>query len=232
MGFLKKFIVITFIILQLPFIFADNFNSDLKIAVDNLGFTSITGITNYPNLITNNSQAYTSKKESIWLFNLSLDKHSNFSYQLELPKKIEIISINSSNNYNLHSKLNYIILIGNGNNESLDILIYYKTNKPEFPIVKGILTSILIGLIIYFIFKFSKKNLKKNKSKYDLSSLTQRQKEIMKFLIKNKKPTLMGDIVKKLSIPKTSVSRNIITLELKGFVTKENVGVSTIVKLK
>ena len=54
----------------------------------------------------------------------------------------------------------------------------------------------------------------------------------MKFLIEKNHPVIMSKIVKELNLPKSSVSRNISSLELKGLIEKESVGVSTMIRLK
>jgi len=77
-----------------------------------------------------------------------------------------------------------------------------------------------------------KKVKKIPKLKYDFKGLTARQKNIMKFLIEKNHPVIMSKIVKELNLPKSSVSRNISSLELKGLIEKESIGVSTMIRLK
>ena len=54
----------------------------------------------------------------------------------------------------------------------------------------------------------------------------------MRLLIEKKRPLTQTVIQKELNIPKAAVSRNISSLELKGLVEKEKIGMSNLIRLK
>ena len=62
--------------------------------------------------------------------------------------------------------------------------------------------------------------------------LPERQKQIMQLLQKENKPMTQAQIRKKLNYSKASASRNINSLELKGLITKEEIGATNLIKLK
>jgi uncharacterized membrane protein len=240
----KCLFLISMLLILLPLTSAQNYYADIKISVDSSGFTSIDGTTNYPELLVKESQIYTSKKDSHWIFNLTLNESSDFLYELKLPLGAEINYVKTSGQFRIQTETGRLTLKGYGENKPLTILVQYEINKLNLPIVRFFIV-IVIFIIVFLLYlklkkkkkrkinpKKQKKEVKKTKQNYDLSSLTVRQKKIMKFLIDKRMPVIMGNIVKELNIPKASVSRNIATLELKGLVEKENIGVSTMIRLK
>ena len=99
-------------------------------------------------------------------------------------------------------------------------------------------TFLFVVLIIVFIFLKKSKEIKKgektidNNEEYSLKGLNERQKEIMNLLIERNRPLTQTDIQKELGIPKSAISRNIRTLEIKGLIEKEQIGMSNLIRLK
>lgn len=238
------------IVINCMTVFAQEFYADLDITVDESGFVTIDGITNYPNLVVKDSQAYTFKEQEYWTFDLSIEKSFDFVYILKLPENSEINSINTSGQFRIKTENDNLIIQCYGEDEPLNILVKYQIKKSE---QNNFYIAFLIGIILIVSFvlvsfkrlnlfkNFKKKNIEprviKNvkkipKLKYDFKGLTLRQKNIMKFLIEKNHPVIMSKIVKELNLPKSSVSRNISSLELKGLIEKESVGVSTMIRLK
>jgi len=100
---------------------------------------------------------------------------------------------------------------------------------------------IIIGLVVlivvfyYFLKKKDTEEISKeiNETVYDdFRGLSDRQKKIMDLLIDKNRPLSQTTIQKELDIPKAAVSRNISSLELKGLVEKENIGMSNLIRLK
>ena len=234
------FIVLIFI--NLPSINAENYYADITINVDDSGFVTIDGNTNHPDLLVENSQVYTSKKQSYWLLNITKDEiFSDFIFSLTLPQGSSINYIKSSGFLNIEGSEGSLIVKGFGENESLSIVVQYQITKTSDFDITYILYSAIIAvalILAYFIFKDKRKtaktaNVKKSDTtEYSFKGLSERQKEIMQLLIDSKNPLTQTDIQKELNIPKAAVSRNIHSLEIKGLVEIEKIGMSHLIRLK
>jgi len=97
---------------------------------------------------------------------------------------------------------------------------------------------ILTGLLIYFIFKNKQKepidsNVNVDSEiEYSFKGLSERQKEIVQLLIDTKRPLTQVEIQKELDMPKAAVSRNVHSLEIKGLIEIEKIGMSNLIRLK
>ncbi len=243
--FLVKIVIFLFI-LYLPSVCADNYYADLKIDVDNSGFVTIEGITNHPDLLTENTELYTSKKQSYWLLNITKDEvFSDFLYVITLPEESSINYVKSSGFIIIEESQGNLIVKGFGENKTLSITVQYQIGKPldDNSILANqtflfLIVILLVVLITVFIFFKKSKDIKKsektidNNEEYSLKGLNERQKEIMKLLIERNRPLTQTDIQKELGIPKAAVSRNIRTLEIKGLIEKEQIGMSNLIRLK
>ena len=116
------------------------------------------------------------------------------------------------------------------------------TGNIDVAYIAILLIIIIVVLIVVFLVvnKIVKRRtegkkdseIEEEKTEYDFSGLSDRQKEIMKLLIEKKRPLTQTAIQKELNIPKAAVSRNIGSLEIKGLVEKENIGMSNLIRLK
>ena len=97
---------------------------------------------------------------------------------------------------------------------------------------------VFVLLSAYFVLKNKQKKsiasdeLIDDEGKYSLKGLTDRQRDIVKLLISVKRPLTQVDIQKELQMPKAAVSRNVHSLELKGLIEIEKVGMSNLLRLK
>ena len=143
-----------------------------------------------------------------------------------------------------------LTISGFGQNKSFSIIVQYQAEKPTntiqtidfslFLVVINI-TLFIILIVSYFIYKslWKKKENKKvmtntneNTTEFSFKGLSDRQKKIMDLLIKKNRPLSQSIIQKELDIPKAAVSRNINSLELKGLIEKEKIGMSNLIRLK
>ena len=247
MGTIIKNTIIIFIIISLlfPILSAEDFYADVIITVDDTGFVTIDGITNHPDLLINNTELYTSKKQSYWLLNITKnDVFSDFIYSVILPTGSSINYVKTSGSMRIEEEQGKLIVNGFGQNKTFYIIVQYQVKKTEeigltdniiFQIPIIIILAIVIVVFYYFYKKkLPKTNLKEiNKEEYnDFRGLTDRQKKIMELLIKKNRPLSQTLIQKELNIPKAAVSRNISSLEIKGLVEKENIGMSNLIHLK
>jgi len=251
---LRKIIlsIILFLFLSVicfPSFLASDYYADLEIVVDDSGFVTIDGITNHPDLIAENTELYTSKKQSFWLLNITKNEvFSDFIFTLTLPKNSEISYVSSSGSVIISEELGSLIVKGLGENESLSIIVQYKTKKTleaegifGLDVFSFILLAFIIVLIILFfiVLIFMDKQKKqtfikktKNDEEINLRGLNNRQKKIIKLLIERKRPLTQTEMQRELNIPKAAVSRNIRSLELKGLIEKEQIGISNLIRLK
>ena len=228
---------------------ATEFYADLEIVVDNAGFVSIKGETNYPDLIVENTEEYTSKVKSLWTLNISLKENfSDFIFSIILPENTEINSIFSSGKTRIGEESGSLIITGYGSNEPLSITVQYQTEKLSeqrgffgLDLFSLILISIIIILIVSFfivLLFYNQVNkrliLEKDEviSHKNLKGLNERQQKIMKLLQDANSALTQTEIQRELDMPKASVSRNISRLELKGLIEKEQIGMSNLIRLK
>ena len=239
----KKYLFFVVFVFFLQIAYAEDYYADLEISVDNMGFVTIDGNTNYPGLLSDSTEKYTSKKQSYWLLDISTnDVFSDYFISVNLPEGASVNYIKSSGNFRIEGKGDRLAVNAFGHNKPLSIIVQYQAKKKASSYVGVLVVALIvfIGIVLYYLIK-RKKAFKKQRAKvkkikeepeYNLSGLTARQKKIMRLLIEKGKLTTQSEIEKELKIPKASVSRNIQTLELKGRVEKEKTGMSNIIRLK
>ena len=234
--------VFLFFILYLPSVCSDYY-ADIDIRVDDSGVVSINGITNHPDLLVENSELYTFKKQSYWLLNITKNEvFSDYVYTLTLPQGSTINYIRSSGFRGITEESGSLIITGSGGNESLSIVVQYQINNRSLDynvlLILGMLILILIILLVFTIYQSKRKKLVSSKGKldqgigYNFRGLTDRQKQIMELLIETNRPLTQVEIEKELNIPKAAVSRNVHSLEIKGLIEIERIGMSNLIRLK
>ncbi len=239
------FFILTF---NSPIACAINYYADISIDIDDSGFVTIDGITNHPDLLAENTEIYTSKKQSYWLLNITKEEiFSDYIFILTLPIDSSINYIKSSGSIRIEEDKGNLIVKGFGQNESVFIIVQYQVKKSsdDIGLMENnqsliIITLILIlSIILIIVIYFKKKNklitdktLTKDNKQYNLNGLTDRQKKIMELLIERNRPLTQTEIQQELKIPKAAISRNINSLEIKGLVEKEKIGMSNLIKIK
>ena len=235
-------VVFLFFILYLPSVCSDYY-ADIDIRVDDSGVVSINGKTNHLDLLVENSELYTFKKQSYWLLNITKNEvFSDYIYALTLPQGSTINYIKSSGFRGIAEESGSLIITGSGGNESLSIVVQYQINKRSLDfnilLILGMLILIIIILLVFAIYQNKRKKLVGSNEKvdndvgYNFRGLTDRQKQIMELLIETKRPLTQVEIEKELGIPKAAVSRNVHSLEIKGLVEIETIGMSNLIRLK
>lgn len=246
----RLFIPLTFLSLLVitlaPVLQAADYYADITITVDASGFTSIRGLTNYPNLTIENSEQYTSKQQSHWLLNITKQEiFSEFVFEIILPTGSSISYIKSSGSLRIEENSGRLIVTGLGENESLSIVIQYQTEKQTSSLLQDNLVYLLlfsaiviVALLIVMVFLNEKKTsiihpIEDVKEPLgNMKGLNDRQKQIMQILHERNTPLTQTDIQRELQIPKASVSRNLLSLERKGLIEKEQIGMSNLIRLK
>jgi len=249
---LQKSVIILFVffilIFSIPLICAENYYADIEITVDDTGAVDITGLSNHPDLLVENSNLYTYKKQSYWLLNITKEEvFSDYIYVLILPEGSKVNHIKTSGFRGIEEESGKLIISGAGQNESLSVVVQYQVNANsdeqssfDFIIlfILGMLIIVLLVLLVYFIFKNKQKESVgskvsiDNEGEHSFKGLTDRQKDIVQLLINVKRPLTQVDIQKELDMPKAAVSRNVHSLEIKGLIEIEKIGMSNLIRLK
>jgi DNA-binding MarR family transcriptional regulator len=247
----KLFFLFLFVLILFNPVFAQEY-ADIVIDVSSDGRVSIDGTTNYEDFEgVVNSQKFTSKEGEHWIFNLSTNKvFDSYIYELKLPENSQINYVKSQGDFRIESKDGRVVIIGVGESEELNLFVQYKINYDDEGLKESTFLDYFVGGLIFIVavlaffllyksfLKQSKikknssvENVTDDKGKIDLDLFTPRQQDILKILIERRKIT-QKEIEKILEIPKSSVSRNIRTLEIKGVITKERVGQTNYILLK
>ncbi|KYK23818.1 hypothetical protein AYK24_00880 [Thermoplasmatales archaeon SG8-52-4] len=227
-----------------PSLYAQDLYADITIDITDSGFVTIDGTTNFPYLLTIDNQNYTYKTRDKWFFNISKNEiFSEFIFKVLLPPSSTIYDINSSGTIWISKESNRLVVYGLGENKSISLLINYQISKssdgktPSFISDINLVFSILIIIIFILIFlnmyrSYNKRKVSVKSYVEQFKGLTDRQKQIMKVLNEHSETLTQTRIEKILNMPKAAVSRNIHSLEHKGLIEIEKVGMSNFIRLK
>jgi uncharacterized membrane protein len=234
---IKKFLFSTILIFVLIFpSVSSEYYADIEIIVDEAGYVTITGKTNHPDILVENSQMYTYKNQDTWLLNITInDLFSDYIYDLKLPQGSTVNYLNLSGLKEIKTDTGNLLLTGSGGNENLSLIVKYQINSKSIDynilFILGILIFIVSLLLIYSIIQ-NKRKKENILQKYNFKGLTERQKQIMQLLIDADRPLTQVEIERELKIPKAAVSRNVHSLELKSLIEIEKSGMSNLIRLK
>jgi len=235
----------TVVLLVCPVVPAQGYYADLNITVDASGFVTIQGQTDYPGLLVDNTELYTSKQQSMWLLNITKPEvFSAFVYSLTLPQGAVIRYVRSSGSVQIQDNTGVLVVHGAGENVSLSIVLQYQLQKQGSLLVDNLVYLILIVLIVIvgllLVYEYRKEKKPQQVAKPSESAapllewkgLNPRQQQIMRLLTERVVPLTQTDIQRELGMPKASVSRNLRGLERKGLIEKEQIGMSNLIRVK
>ncbi|MBU0666583.1 MAG: MarR family transcriptional regulator [Nanoarchaeota archaeon] len=230
----KKKVIYSFVLLCIitsVLAIEPDYYADIKIDVSKDGLVMIEGNTNHPSLLTQDNPDYTSKNGRYWVLNISFQEvFSDAIFILHLPKNANINYLKIPRTGRIEQTKKGILIIGTLKNQSLSIIVQYQL----MPVLRVnilpvcIILFLLLAIIFLIYSKIKRKFFLSEKTK----SMTDRQKLIFKLVIKNKGRITQRELELKTKLPKSSLSRNVDSLERKGFITKENNGMTNIIHLK
>ncbi len=233
--YIKKGYILFLLILILGFfnVYADKFYyASVNIEIYDDGEVEISGITNHPDLQSQRTHDYTSKEKALWVLNITLDElFSDYVFEIKFPKNAVVNYLKIPNILSMEEESGSLVITSIGKNEKFHVIAQYSINQKENANVSFIglfLLLIILGIVLYF-FVYKKKS---SKLKYNPQALTDRQKQILDLVIKNKGSTTQSKLQKSIGIPKASLSRNIDSLVRKGILIKESKGMTNVVSLK
>lgn len=246
---MKKLLLTILLMLFSISIVSAQYYADVQIFVEDNGLVNVEGKSNYQSLLEiKQSDIHTSKKNGIWTLNITIDENfDNFVYELNLPKYSTISYLKTTPTFRITDNGDHLQLIGTGENQKFYILLQYKIDTTKAFVTDnmstvnyifysiGVLIIIIGTLVILKLIRMNNKKkkvtLNEEKIKVAYSILPQRQQDIIKLLKKNDKMT-QKQLEEIMEIPKSSISRNVQTLVVKGIVRKEQVGQTNYLSLK
>ncbi len=239
---MRKIIILVLFLISINNIFSQEYYADLSLDVDSKGDILISGVDSSNEFKLNQRiPDYTSKDGKYWLINITSNQiYSNFIFDITLPKGAQINYIKTTPNFRIDEDSGRIKIIGTGENKKVTIIMQYqitdennKENILKNPNLIGVL-GVIIGILITFILNRKKKEvitINQKENEIDFSIFPQRQKDIINILKKKGKIT-QKELEIEMQIPKSSVSRNVRTLEIKSIIKKESVGSTNYISLK
>jgi uncharacterized membrane protein len=232
-------------LLFLPVFSMAAYYADIQADIGADGISTLSGTTNHPALAAGQSNEFTSKEGKYWLFSIDLNEQfSDFVFSILLP---EGASINYANGPSVHieTENNRIAVKGVGSNGPFFLKIQYSlaAGRKETWLPFAGYAVLLIALFIaagYLILRHKKKNSgrsgkpgkPKGLSEKEKASLTERQLAIIGIVEKNNGFISQKKVEEELGIPKSSVSRNVEALVKRGYLKKEEKGMTNMLFLQ
>lgn len=220
-------------LLLMPYVYAAGYYADLKVDIDAQDYVTIKGNTNHPSILTESTDKLISKTQGKRLLEIKTqEQFSQYIIELNFPSSTAINYVKSEGLFRIESSIGKLTLVTFAENKPIDIKIQYQIGKSNNYLYWLLLLP--LGAIAAFYLLKRKKKLpeKKEEKQVSMKGLTYRQKQIAELLISKNKPLTQTEIEEELKIPKSSISRNIHTLELKGIIEKEKTGMSNKIALK
>ena len=239
---------------------AQQYYADVTVDVSPGGSASVSGTTNHPSLNARMTDSLTSKRGSFWLFNLTLptdDRFSDFFFDVRLPQGASVNYVKASGQFRITSYGGRISVRGTGSDEPLWVLVQYQLSQdieppqatdaqtPDYYYLAGavLAASLVAAFVVWMLRRGGRTTAPKTPEEAecgygsepapsDPNVLTDRQKAIMDLLRAEGKPVNQALVCERLGLPKSSVSRNVDTLEKIGLIVKTRNGMSTMLSLK
>lgn len=230
---LKLLVLFMFLLVLFPIAFSQDYYADIVVDIDESGNVDILGNTNLE-ILTQDNQSFTSKKGIYWTLNYTINQElTDYIIEINLPKNVEI-------NYLKIPSLNRIVsgdktkIITSGTNSKINLVVQYSFIRNHYENVRYWFVIILgiFGLSVFFIVLFLHKKILKKSIEIDESRLTDRQKQIMKIILKNPKGITQSKLEQITKLPKASLSRNVASLERLELIQKHEYGMSNLIMLK
>ena len=210
--------------------------ADVTLDVQTDGSVAISGISDHPLLQPGATNELTYKAKSYWLFNLTIpNKLSEFVIAIKLPQGATLNYVNNAN-LSLSSEANRVVIKRVGSNSSISIIAQYQLPEQQqqqnwVVTAAAIIATLLLFWAVMFFAGRAGKHRHQTKHLSYIDGLPARQREIVQLLQKAGGRLTQKQIEQHMSIPKSSVSRNIDSLSRKGIVKKESLGLSNTVSL-
>ncbi|MFH0956873.1 MAG: MarR family transcriptional regulator [Candidatus Aenigmatarchaeota archaeon] len=230
---LAALLVLAVVLLPCPAAAQETYYADVMMEVSADGSVAISGLSNHPGLSAGVYDEYTSKKGSYWLLNITLPgTFSDYVYTLRMPPGSSANYIKSSGRVSIGQEGESVVIEGTGKDIGFSVAVQYTVSPGGYSGYYPLLFIPTIAIIAAVLFLFRGKLFQKGPAKkkaYDSRMLAGRQLAIVQTLEKSGKPMTQRQIEQALSLPKSSVSRNISSLVRAGILVRHERGMSNAV---
>jgi uncharacterized membrane protein len=225
----------------------ETYYADVGMQVAENGNVMVSGTANHPGLSAGAHDEYTSKKGSYWLLNVTLDgEFSDYVYTLRMPPGSTVNYIKSSGRVSIGQEGESVVIEGTGKDTEFSVAVQYAISPPGTQAAWWIFPlPVAVTLLIILVWAAARKKrkakgddmkaagsehaYKTDKARYNPSMLAERQLAIVRALEAAGKPMTQRQIEQALSLPKSSVSRNISSLVRAGILARHSRGMSNAV---
>jgi len=226
---MKRFLLL---ILMLSTVLAQEYYADVEIEIDETGLASISGSSNHP-LLGGQTDAFTSKRGTHWLFNLTLEEFSDYYLSVQFPEGAEINYMKVQGSFRIVPGQR-IKVISTGESEKMELVAQYTIKREDsFPVVIVILALLAAAVAAWSGRKlFLRAWIPRQKMAAVRSTLTDAQRLIVDSLIAAKSPITQKQLQHRTKLPKATLSRNIEILHQKNIIEKQSRGLMNMIWLK
>lgn len=231
-----KIVIAIIILFALPNSIFSSEYADLLILVNQNGDVLFSGIDSSNTLpLGKESPEFTSKKGKIWTLNITTPiTYETFIFETRFPKGAQIQYIKTTPNFRIDEEGGYLKIIGTGENKHITLIVQYQIKEESsfFSIstrigIIGIFIGFFCGFLLRYHTKRQHKSMEPNERYYDLN---ERQKEIL-HLLREHEILTQKKLEEHMQIPKASISRNVKTLYIKGYIEKKQLGNTNYISL-
>jgi len=206
---------------------AQTYYADVAFDVGDGGQVRVSGLSNHPGLSEGADDGLTAKSGAYWVFNLTLPQEDIFSdhvYEVVLPAGASVNYVKTKGQFSIGTKDGRMIVSGNERDSPLQVIIQYRIADEREWGMEIVLIPLALSIAAFMLLK------RKRDKVPEPQDLTERQKDILQAIMDSGEPLTQSQVCEKLGLAKSSVSRNVDTLEKKGYVIKENVGAATFLR--
>lgn len=233
-----RLLISSLFILILGSFFVSAYYADLDISVTDSGSVTVTGLTNVEKLLVSDSQEFTSKQGPYWVLNFTFDEvFDDVVYEIHLPKNA-VVNYMKLPSFGRIQENNGITISGAASDVLLSLVVQYQLSsslEKDYTWIFGVVFIILILLFVgYYTLQFKKEQKvdSLDSSSLDFSRYSSRQEKILRLLHEHGGELSQATLEKLTGFPKSSLSRNIASLQRKGVVEKFNKGMSNSIRVK
>ena len=236
-----KKLFLLFLILLASFSFS--YYADVVFEIQDNGSVVVSGDSDHPLLQPGTYENLTSKNNGLWIFNFDSNiVFSSYLFELKFPENSEINHL-SIVGFQKIKQSDTIIITGFGENEKMNLKVQYSFSGTRdlyywlLVVVLLIIGLLFAGYNIWAHFRRFVVNLfavlpsEPPKKIGPQVILTDREKQILDIIKKNTGQITQNKIQQELNLPKSSLSRNLLSLEKKGLIKKVSKGLSNVVML-
>lgn len=210
--------------------------ADIILTVDNTGLIDVKGVTDNPDLLVKESPHFTSKQGPYWTLNYSMKgTYENLAYEIHLPQGA-VINYLKLPSFSRIEENQGIVITGVAQNTPLSLVVQYQIEKEKK--VWNWWLEVLVGLVMLSIFLVYYTKHKRriaqgvDSTSIDTTTLPPRQATIISLLEQNGGELTQHKLEALTGFPKSSLSRNIASLERKKLVEKFNKGLTNSIRLR